>query len=145
VAIMGAHPPLKTMQHRVWDGTLAFARAIVATPAEKAALWRATGAWAVDMETQPVQRYAQSLNIPFLAVRAISDCSADSLDPALLSLIDTQGRPCVGSALMHFAGHPAKLPAMMRIRRSTNIALSNLAVTLAAIITSGWPEGINDQ
>jgi adenosylhomocysteine nucleosidase len=121
-------------------GTLATTSHILATPADKAALFRQTGALAVDMETRPVQQYAESLGIPFLAVRAISDTASESLDPALLTLVDADGRPRIGSALRYLAGNPGRLFKLLRLRRATNLALARLSATLVAILDSGWPD-----
>jgi adenosylhomocysteine nucleosidase len=140
VVIQGTHRPLQGLAHRVVAGNLATARGIVATLADKAALFRETGALAVDMETKPAQQYAESMNIPFLAVRAILDSAAEPLDPAFLALVDAEGRPRVGRALGHLAKYPTRLPGMLHIRRATKVALTHLAATLQAIVNSGWPE-----
>jgi adenosylhomocysteine nucleosidase len=121
-------------------GTLARAGEIVATPAHKAALFRQTGALAVDMETAPARQFAQTLGIPFLAVRAISDTAADTLDPALLTLLDGDGRPRVGRVLAHLARGPGRVGELLRLRRATHTALARLAATLVAVMESGWPE-----
>jgi hypothetical protein len=92
------------------------------------------------METQSAQAFALSHDIPFLAVRAISDTAAEPLDPAFLNLVDPHGRPRISKALAHIVCHPAKLPSLLRLRRSTELALANLAATLVAIMTSGWPD-----
>jgi hypothetical protein len=91
------------------------------------------------METQPAHALAQSLHIPFLAIRAISDTAAEPLDPEFLKLVDPQGHPRISHALLHLAQHPAKLPSLLRIRRASNLALEHLAATIVAIVSSGWP------
>jgi adenosylhomocysteine nucleosidase len=136
VVIQGTCPPLPGVR----IGALATSSGIVATPADKAALFRQSGALAVDMETAPAQRFAESLRVPFLAVRAISDTAAQSLDPALLSLVDSDGRPRVGRALRQLAAGSVRLPDLLRARRAANLALARLTATLLALVASGWPD-----
>jgi adenosylhomocysteine nucleosidase len=136
IVIQGSCPPLPGVHF----GTLATSSGIVATPADKAALFRQSGALAVDMETAPAQRLAESLHIPFLAVRAISDTAAQTLNPALLTLVDPDGRPRVARALRQLAGGSIKLSDLLRVRRATNVALARLTATLVALIASGWPD-----
>jgi adenosylhomocysteine nucleosidase len=136
IVIQGFCPPLPGVRF----GTLATASHVVATPADKATLFRRTGALAVDMETEPAQRLAESLHIPFLAVRAISDSATQTLDPALLTLVDPDGRPRVGRTLLQLARGSVKLSDLLRLRRTTNTALANLAAALVTLIDSGWPD-----
>ena len=140
VVIQGECGPISGLAHRFFRGKIATSEKHTATPAQKAALFEQSGALAVDMETQPVQALAHCLHIPFLAVRAISDTATGTLDPAFLKFVNAHGRPRVGRALAHLARHPTKLAGMLQIRRATNVALANLATTLVAIVSSGWPE-----
>ena len=136
VVIQGACKPLPGVHF----GKLATTSHILATPADKATLYRQTGALAADMETEPARRLAESLNIPFLAVRAISDTASQNLDPALLDLVDADGKPCLGRVLRYLAARPGRLPELLRLRRAANRALANLTTALRAIIDSGWPD-----
>jgi hypothetical protein len=136
VILDGPCPPIPGARR----GTLATASQIVATPEEKAALFRQTGALAVDMETARCREFAAELHVPFLAARAISDTADQALDPALLTLLDVNGRPRLGRVLRHLAGDPRRLAAMIRVGRATQLALSQLSKVLVAIVESGWPE-----
>ena len=49
------------------------------TPAQKAAMFRKTGARIVDMETATVAAACSSAGVPLIAVRAVSDCADESL------------------------------------------------------------------
>ena len=82
------------------------------------------------------------MRIPFLAVRAISDAATDTLDPALLALVDTDGKPRMTRVLLHLAGHPTKLRQLLRIRQASNLALSHMTATLQALVADGWPKSI---
>ena len=120
-------------------GTIHTSPSLIATPAQKAALFRQTRALAVDMESAPVHTLAASLNIPCITLRAISDTAADALDPAFLTFIDPDGRPKLSAALAHLVTHPSKLPSMLHIRKATNLALSNLSAALRQLVESNWP------
>jgi nucleoside phosphorylase len=137
VVIQGTCQPVPNVRF----GKLATTAHILATPAEKAALYQQTGALAADMETLPAERLAESLKIPFLAVRAVSDSAAQNLDPALLGLVDADGRPRLGRVLRYLAGNPGRVPELLRLRRTTETALANLARVLLAVLNSGWPHG----
>jgi hypothetical protein len=125
--------------HRLFVGPIATTEQIVTTPHQKAALFERTGALAVDMETAAAKFVAESLQIPFLAVRAISDTAAQELDAGLLGLVDQEGRLRPGRAIGVLARQPWRLPGMLALRRASRIALLNLAATVEAIVRAGWP------
>ncbi len=52
---------------------------MIRTPAERAALAAATGALAVDMESAAIARVAKERQIPFLAIRVVTDGPDDTL------------------------------------------------------------------
>ncbi len=56
----------------------------VASVVEKARLYGASAAYAVDMESLPVAQVAAEKNLPFIAVRAIVDDASSHLLPAAL-------------------------------------------------------------
>lgn len=62
----------------------------VASPAQKSKLRESYGAQAVDMEAAAVARAAQSRNIPFTAIKAISD-AADFNLPAMDRFVNPDG------------------------------------------------------
>jgi hypothetical protein len=111
----------------------------VGTPAEKTRLFKETGALAVDMETEVAQEVARQMGVNFLALRAISDAAADSLDPELLKLVDAEGKPRISRAALHVARHPGKLRGLLNIRAASERALSSLTAVLLDVMASGWP------
>jgi adenosylhomocysteine nucleosidase len=122
-------------------GGLHTATQLVASPADKAALFSRTGALAVDMETDLIRTLAQRRGIPFLALRAISDAAGETLDPAILKFIDASGRTKPWRAARHLMAHPAKTPAILRLGRNTRCALSHLTLAIDALLASNWPAG----
>ncbi|HLL90181.1 MAG TPA: hypothetical protein VK324_12850, partial [Tepidisphaeraceae bacterium] len=73
-------------------GTIVTAEAVCATPSDKAALFRQTGAAAVDME-QAIVRRAVGEGARVVGVRAVLDPADQCLDPELVGLVDERGRP----------------------------------------------------
>lgn len=106
---------------------------ILATPSAKADLRAATAAAAVDMETHVAHRVAVRHGLPFLAIRAISDTAHEALPPAALVGMAPDGGLALASVLFSLARHPGQLPALLRLGRSTTLALGNLANVLKTL------------
>jgi hopanoid-associated phosphorylase len=68
-----AHDRLTAGGLRSGGGVIAGSERIVATAAEKRALFEATGAQAVDMESHEVAAAAAAAGLPFLVIRALAD------------------------------------------------------------------------
>jgi adenosylhomocysteine nucleosidase len=120
------------LTHRV--GPLLTVEEIVATPGAKADCWRSHGALAVDMESAHVLRWARAAGLPALAVRAVADGPADTLPPALLRGVDTEGR-VRPAAVLGWVTRPALLGAAWQNWRRARTALDHLARFLAAFTT----------
>ncbi len=84
---------------------------VLATAAEKAALRRATGADAVDLESAAAAR----AGLPFAALRAICDPAERDLPHAALVALDTRGRIGALHVLAAVLARPAELPALLRL------------------------------
>lgn len=120
-------------------GAIHSAGHLIATPAEKTALFRETGALAVDMEQAAVRR-ALPTGAIVIGLRAISDPAHMALDPAILGFVDEQGRPRplrVASALLR---RPSLLPQLLALRKNTALALKNLGAGIRAAV-DGFPRG----
>jgi adenosylhomocysteine nucleosidase len=65
--------------------------AVVADAAAKRALFAATGAHAVDLESGAVGRIAMAHGLPFVVVRAICDSAETDLPPAALIALNPSG------------------------------------------------------
>ena len=117
-------------------GTIHTASDLAATPARKSSLRRETDAIAVDMEGEKVRRFADSLGVPFLNIRAISDTAMETLDPAVLSFVDTFGgiRPWVlARGLMC---RPNLIPALIRLGRNSRLAGIQLGKAVVQLVAS---------
>ncbi len=108
---------------------------IAATAAEKAALYAATGALAVDMESHIAAQVAARHGLPFLAIRTISDTADESLPPAALVGMNPDGSMALGKVLASLARQPGQLPALIRTGQSVEAAFRALKKVAAAIAT----------
>ena len=110
---------------------------IVAAAVEKRRLRERTGALAVDMESHVAARVALRKNLPFAALRVISDRAEDDLPPAALVGMRPDGGMALGAVLASLAGHPRQLPALIRTGRQADQAFRSLAQAFETIIRAG--------
>jgi hypothetical protein len=108
---------------------------LVATPAEKAALFIETDAAAVDMESAIVRQFATPLKIPVLTIRAISDTAAEFVSPRLLRWIDSTGRPKPAAVAAGLVSRPWMIRSLIRLRNRSTLAMGNLVRVLRAYLS----------
>ncbi len=94
----------------------------VETVADKAALFRDTGAVAVDMESAAVARVAAEHRVPFVCVRVVVDTAADVL-PRAVTAASRAGRLQMGRLLVGMALAPADIGALLSLAARYRIAL----------------------
>ena len=114
-------------------GTIHTSRRLISTPDEKAALFRETGAIAVDME-QGVARRALPQTVTVIGFRAISDPADMAIDPAVVRLVDDVGRPrplAVATALVR---RPALVPHLRELQANARRALASLTGAMPALL-----------
>lgn len=92
----------------------------------KSALHAATGALAVDMESQVAARFAASRNVPLAALRVISDDATHVLPPAALVAMKPDGGIAIGRVLGSLLRKPGQVPALIRTARTSNKAFAEL-------------------
>ncbi len=112
---------------RIRRGLIHTSPTIVSTANEKARLFAATGAPAVDMEGLAARGFAKKLGLPFLHLRAISDAATDALDPALLNWVDPFGRPRPLAAAAGLLRDPRRVAGVVRLARASQMALRCLS------------------
>jgi hopanoid-associated phosphorylase len=98
--------------------------ALLATAASKAAMGRAEGALAVDMESHVVAVAARAAGRPFLVLRAVADAAGRDLPPAALAGLDSEGRPALASVLRSLLAEPRQLGALIAVARDSRKALA---------------------
>jgi hopanoid-associated phosphorylase len=115
---------------RVDDGDMLCAAAIAGTRERKAALFAATGAVAVDLESSIVADMATRAGKPFLILRAVADHAAQRLPPAVNVGLDEYGAPAIASVLASLARNPMQIPALLLVAAATRRALAALGSAL---------------
>jgi adenosylhomocysteine nucleosidase len=117
----------------VISGRLVTASAVVATAAAKAALFKASGARAVDMESAAIGEVARSRALPFIAVRVIIDRAGDVMPDSFVAAFDAVGDFSLRRLLLQLSRAPADLGAVLQL--AGTFYQANRA--LAAVSASG--------
>ena len=99
--------------------------------AEKATLFRATGASLCDMESVAVAQVAAAAHLPFLAVRAVADPAGAAVAAGAVAAVDSDGR-LRPAGVARLLLHPHLWPAVAATGRSFGRAVAGLD-RLAAI------------
>jgi adenosylhomocysteine nucleosidase len=118
-------------------GLLLAARDVAASAAAKAALFAATGAAAVDLESGAVARVATEHRLPFAALRAICDPAERDLPPAALIALDRRGAIGLARVLGSVLAHPSQVPGLLALAADAAAARRALREAVARIHTSG--------
>jgi hopanoid-associated phosphorylase len=99
---------------------------IIENPQTKSGLYTATGALAVDMESQVAARFARARNLPLAGLRVISDDASHVLPPAALVAMKPDGGIAIGRVLGSLLRKPTQVPALIRTARASNKAFAEL-------------------
>jgi len=126
----------------IHKGPLAESTVVVAGCAEKAILFRRTGAIAVDMESASIAAVAKEVRLPFLVIRAITDPPEMDIPRCALQSIDEFGRVRPLKLVQCLVSNPMQLIALGRLSRNFRAAQATLAtVALHAGSTLLSPSG----
>ncbi len=98
-------------------GTLVSASDVARTPADRAALQ----GLAVDLESAALARAARNADVPFIAIRAVSDRFRDRI-PDIVGMLDHVGRPDRSALLAFAVRNPREIPRLIRLGRSAKRA-----------------------
>jgi adenosylhomocysteine nucleosidase len=96
---------------------------IVFASTYKADLFRATGAFAGDMESHVAARFAGLHRIPFAALRTIADPQGSELPPLVSGAITPAGAVNLLWVLKAVLSDPRQIPALIRTARESDTAL----------------------
>lgn len=88
---------------------------ILSRACEKAAMWRETGAAAVDLESGAVARAAVAHGLAHACLRAVCDPAGDDLPPAAVAALDGAGRIRGGAVAWSVLSHPSQLGALIAL------------------------------
>lgn len=112
---------------------LAMGERIVADVAGKAALWAATGAVAVDLESGAVARAAQTRGIGFAVLRAVCDPGDADLPPAAVVALDAGGAIGMLRVLRSVLARPGQIGALLALARDAARARQALRAGLVPL------------
>jgi adenosylhomocysteine nucleosidase len=108
------------------SGTLVGSDSIVATASEKQALFDATGARAVDLESHEVAAVATAAGLPFLVLRAVADPSDQVIPQVAREALRPDGRVRLRATLGGLIRQPGELAALLRLARHSARGLASL-------------------
>ncbi len=112
---------------RYHEGNLLGSVYAVAEASEKKALAVQHQALAVDMESHVVAEQAAAAGLSIRVIRAVADGADDTLPPAALAAMTESGFIAQASKVTkHLFRYPGELPALMRLARNTQKALTTL-------------------
>lgn len=137
---------LDAEKYRLFSGTILTGDQVIFSAAKRASLARQFQAMAVDMESAAIAQICAIHQVPFLAVRGLSDFADEAsfpLDVAKIDLNDV-GESVSGSlgdklslltkAVSYFARHPAAFRLSLQARQQINIAARQSAHFTLALL-----------
>jgi adenosylhomocysteine nucleosidase len=108
------------------SGALVGSDRIIVTASEKRALFGATGAQAVDMESHEVAAVATAAGLPLLVLRAVADPSDQVIPQVAREALRPDGRVRIRATLGGLIRQPGDLMALLRLTRQSARALASL-------------------
>lgn len=107
------------------------------SPRAKRDLARRCDASIVDMETYHVVATCRSLGVPCDVIRAVSDTVEDAIDPAVMKLVDADGKAHFGRAVGLVIRRPTLLPRLIALGRRGKAASAALADAVTEELADG--------
>ena len=115
---------------RVIGGKLATSKSVLTSLIEKREFAKITGACAVDLESGAIAEVAENSDMPFLAIRAISDPIEFSPPLALLNAVNSDGSANLGRILFLLLQRSVTLSTLLRLAREVRTARSTLSTVV---------------
>ncbi|MEY3141719.1 MAG: nicotinate-nucleotide adenylyltransferase [Planctomycetota bacterium] len=126
-------PPLRSSLVPGATARVVECASVATTPDAKARLAAATRAQLVDMESHAFASCAEAAGLRWGIMRGVSDGADEWLPPELARLVDASGETRVLRVLAAIARRPSLVPALMRIGRTSRLALRNASFTVDAL------------
>jgi nucleoside phosphorylase len=110
---------------------------VATTAEEKRKLRDATGADAVEMESEVMRTLCAARQIPFAIVRVVSDPADEDLPLDFNRLMTADQNLSYLRLAATLSASPGKIPALLRLQRQTERAARNLARVLTQVLAEG--------
>ncbi len=120
-----AKQTIQSQTTRFYQGSSVTVAKPASTQEEKQALFNAFSADVVEMENYWIAQIAFARQIPFIAIRAISDTLRDSLP---IDFIDSHGAIQWKLAIPRLATHPQNLIKLFNLSRNAGQARKNMTI-----------------
>lgn len=117
---------VKSAGARLSDGIFAGVDTAILTPEHKATLRTRTAAAAVDMESHVAARFARAHDLPFAALRAVSDPAGRALPKLAAQALRPDGGVHYGRVIAGLARRPGDLGALLEAGRDSAAAFATL-------------------
>jgi uridine phosphorylase len=108
---------------------------VATTVEQKRALWQATGADAVDMESQVICALCRELQIPSAIVRVILDTADTNLPLDFNQFLTADQQLDIPKLTRTVLMSPQKVPALLRLQQEGKAAAQKLGEVLAGLLT----------
>jgi adenosylhomocysteine nucleosidase len=111
-----------------------YATRVAITEVEKSALRARTGADVVEMESAVITRACRAAGVECVTLRAISDTAQEDLPLDFNALMTAEETLSPLKLTLAILKAPQKIPALMRLGRSSALAATRLAEVLARVV-----------
>lgn len=130
-SIVGTVPPGGSAKFTIRHSDIATTDSIVCGASDKSRIFRSTGAAALDMESYATAEVCTRMNVPFVAIRSISDTADQDLPKQIRDLSRIMSLP---GRIALVLSHPHIWPQLARLRAQSRIASDNLGDVLGLMI-----------
>jgi adenosylhomocysteine nucleosidase len=110
---------------------------VLVTAAEKRALWQATGADAVEMESPAIAEACRAQAVPCGVVRVVLDAAEEDLPLDFNQLMTPDQQMDYGKLARSVLKSPSRIGGLLRLQRQSKAAAGKLAAALDAALRQG--------